>query len=335
MKMTKARFVWQVIKENVWFLVVYFLLVVMIGSTLYFHNIPSEYYVDTLLFTFPIVVLTLCVRGIRLWHKHQALQVILSQSQIHHVTTLTVSTLLEQDYHQLFAKSQAQLRKLEESYEVKEKALLDYSVLWSHQIKTPLASLDLLTQMFPTQEKRQLKEEIFKIQQYLDMMLQFLRLQSIQQDFRFEEVNYQQLITPLIKKYAHFFIYKDLEVDLVNLDQKGLSDKKWLVFLIEQILSNAIKYTKAGRITIYSPENRPQEIRIKDTGQGILPEELPRVFERGYTGLNGRENEGSSGLGLYLCQEIADQLGITLKITSVIGEGTEVCVTLPTSMISE
>lgn len=326
------RFLWQVIKENSWFLAMYLLIVGLLGSTLYFHEIPLSIYLDTLLFTGPVVLLILLWRGLRLWRKHQHLQSAIQQKQLYELSILQKATLLEQDYHQLLAKIQEQLKQTEENYEQKEKDLLDYSVLWSHQIKTPLASIDLLIQMMESKEKQALKEEAFKIQQYLDMMLQYLRLQSIQQDFRFETVEYQPIVKNLIKKYARFFIYKDLEIELVNLEQTVTTDKKWFSFLLEQIVFNAIKYTHTGSICIYSPEDDPQQIRVKDTGQGILPEDLPRVFERGYTGFNGHNHEGSSGLGLYMCREIADQLGITLDITSTINQGTEVCLTLPASL---
>jgi signal transduction histidine kinase len=320
-------FIFRVLKENSWFIVTYFVIVFLFGSTFFLYNVDAQVYLDALFFTFPVLIFVLIYRGILLWRKHQLLLKAIQQEWYHVLDeNLYSGGMIEEGYQELLKKLNQQMETLKSQHEIQEKELRDYYALWSHQIKTPVATLNLLTQSVDSSVKKEMKEEIFKIQQYLDMMLQYLRLQSIHNDFRFEEISSSPLVKQTIKKYASFFINKNLEVELTNLNGTIITDEKWFQFILEQIIYNAIKYTKSGKIKIYSPENKPQEIRVKDTGQGILSEDLPRVFERGYTGFNGRENEASSGLGLYMCKEIANQIGIQLEITSVIGKGTEVSI---------
>ncbi|WP_239772997.1 sensor histidine kinase [Mammaliicoccus sp. I-M36] len=321
------HFILRALKENSWFIITYMVIVSFIGSTFFLYDINPEIYLDTLLFTIPVVLIVFVYRCILLWRKHQLLLKIIQQDGILNLGQgFHTRGIIENDYKELLTKIEKQIDTLKLSHETQEKELKDYYSLWSHQIKTPLATLNLLAESVDSTIKKEMKEEIFKTQQYLDMMLQYLRLQSIQNDFRFEEVSLDRLVKTTLKKYTRFFISKDLEVELIDIKGKVITDEKWLQFILEQVIFNAIKYTKTGKITIYSPENNQQELRVKDTGQGILPEDLPRVFEKGYTGFNGRENEASSGLGLYMCKEIADQLGINLKITSIIDEGTEVII---------
>lgn len=299
----------------------------LFSSTFFLYNIPSEAYSDAILFTLPIIIGFFILRGVLLWRKHSALQKLLQQDWFHLLEDFPKSDkLIEQDYQLLLQKLGTQIQQQNDQQEIQYNELIDYYGLWTHQIKTPLAALDLMVQTLGQPAKKEMKDEIFKIQQYLDMMLQYLRLQNIQNDFRFAELKIQPLVAQVVKKYASFFIYKDLEVELENLDGIIISDEKWLTFILEQVIFNAIKYTATGKITIYSPVDRPQEIHIKDTGRGILAEDIPRVFERGYTGFNGRENQKASGLGLYMSQEIAKQLGLKLHLTSEINQGTEVVI---------
>lgn len=319
------HFCLRFLKENAWFILTYVILAVLFGSTFYFHNVAFEVYQDALLFTLPLFLGVLCWRGVMAWRRHRQLEQMLLQAWLHVAEDwFAPHSLIEEDYQRLLKKMEGQIRQAAADSERQEQELMEYYGMWSHQIKTPLAALDLLIQVTSQPEKAEMKEEVFKIQQYLDMMLQYLRMQSIQNDFRFEEVSFSELVKPVIKKYASFFIYKDLEVVLENLDQLVITDKKWFGFMLEQVVFNAIKYTKTGSIRIYSPAGQPGKLCIRDTGQGILPEDLPRVFDKGYTGFNGRENQKASGLGLYMCKVIAGQLGAALAVSSEVGAGTVV-----------
>ena len=198
--------------------------------------------------------------------------------------------------------------------------LLDYYTLWVHQIKTPIAASRLLVAEVSDREvKQQLEQEIFKIDSYTNLVLQYLRLESFHDDLVFEQVQVEDLVKEMVRKYALFFIQKGLTVNLHDLDKTIVTDKKWLLVVIEQILSNSLKYTKQGGLEIYM---EGQELCIKDTGIGIKNSDVLRVFERGFSGYNGRLTQQSSGLGLYLSKKISEELGHQIRIESEVGKGT-------------
>ena len=200
--------------------------------------------------------------------------------------------------------------------------LLDYYTLWVHQIKTPIAASQLLVaEVVDRQLKQQLEQEIFKIDSYTNLVLQYLRLESFHDDLVLKQVQIEDLVKEIIRKYALFFIQKGLNVNLYDLDKEIVTDKKWLLVVIEQIISNSLKYTKEGGLEIYM---EGQELCIKDTGIGIKNSDVLRVFERGFSGYNGRLTQQSSGLGLYLSKKISEELGHQIRIESEVGTGTTV-----------
>ena len=200
--------------------------------------------------------------------------------------------------------------------------LLDYYTLWVHQIKTPIAASQLLVaEVADRQLKQQLEQEIFKIDSYTNLVLQYLRLESFHDDLVLKQVQIEDLVKEIIRKYALFFIQKGLNVNLYDLDKEIVTDKKWLLVVIEQIISNSLKYTKEGGLEIYMDG---QELFIKDTGIGIKNSDVLRVFERGFSGYNGRLTQQSSGLGLYLSKKISEELGHQIRIESEVGKGTTV-----------
>ena len=202
--------------------------------------------------------------------------------------------------------------------------LMDYYTLWVHQIKTPIAASQLLVQDVTDRNIRSLLEqEIFKIDAYVHLVLQYLRLENFHDDLQLKQVALEQLVKEVVRKYSLFFIQKGLTINLDDLDVKVISDEKWLLVIIEQILSNSLKYTKGGGIEIYFKDNT---LYLKDSGIGIKDSDILRVFERGFSGYNGRLTQQSSGLGLYLSKKIADQLGHEISISSQVGQGTTVSI---------
>ena len=200
--------------------------------------------------------------------------------------------------------------------------LLDYYTLWVHQIKTPIAASQLLVaEVADRQLKQWLEQEIFKIDSYTNLVLQYLRLESFHDDLVLKQVQIEDLVKEILRKYALFFIQKGLSVNLHDLDKEIVTDKKWLLVVIEQIISNSLKYTKEGGLEIYMDG---QELCIKDTGIGIKNSDVIRVFERGFSGYNGRLTQQSSGLGLYLSKKISEELGHQIRIESEVGTGTTV-----------
>ena len=172
--------------------------------------------------------------------------------------------------------------------------------------------------------KNQLEQELFKIDSYTNLVLQYLRLESFHDDLVVEKENIGDLIKEVVKKYALFFIQQGLSLNLHDLNHTVITDKKWFLVILEQVLSNSLKYTKQGSIEIFFQEDT---LYMKDTGLGIQNSDLLRVFERGFSGYNGRLTHQSSGLGLYLSKKIADKLGHELHLHSVVGEGTTVMIT--------
>lgn len=221
---------------------------------------------------------------------------------------------------QCLAESQDQLKSLQDEQRAQRDELMDYFTLWVHQIKTPIAASRLIIEELPeSSEKQHLNQELFKIEQYTGLVLNYLRLESFHDDLHLQEENIGDLIRQIVRKYASFFIHRQISLNLGELDLTVITDKKWLTVVIEQILSNSVKYTKHGQISIYMQDGW---LVISDTGIGIAKSDLDRVFERGFSGYNGRLTQQSSGLGLYLSKAIADQLGHDLQIQSVVGQGT-------------
>ena len=199
----------------------------------------------------------------------------------------------------------------------------DYYAMWAHQIKVPLSVLDLMNQT-DTIEKYETSNQLLIVNQYLNMMLQFIRLKNLHQDLTFKPIHLQAIVRDVIKAYKLFFIRQNLSVSMVGDDFTVVSDPKWVQFVLEQIIFNAIKYTPQGRIQVMFVNQH--QVVIEDTGIGIAASDLPRLFDKGYTGLNGRLENNSSGLGLFMVKQILSELGHDIKIASVVGSGTTVTI---------
>ena len=203
--------------------------------------------------------------------------------------------------------------------------MTDYYTMWAHQIKTPIFALRLLLQENPTANKEALTE-LFKIEQYVEMVLGYLRTEDMSSDLKLTRCSLDSIIREQIHKYAGIFVLKKLSLTYEEISENVLTDEKWLGFVIGQILSNALKYTRTGGIRISLKEDT---LIIEDTGIGIRKEDLPRIFEKGYTGVNGRENNRATGIGLYLSRKIMKRLGHRIYITSEEGNGTKVFLEFP------
>lgn len=229
-----------------------------------------------------------------------------------------------------FKSSQEQLTELSKENEAlkiqieqqkrSEREFGDIIRVWSHQMKVPLSAIDLMTQT--KVDERELKNQLFSLENYLRILLDYQRITNLSTDFRFTPLSLSTLTKELVKKYSPFFIQKNLSIQIEG-DWEIVSDPKWLSLAIEQLINNAVKYTKTGGILI---QISPGKLVMKDTGIGILAEDIPRLFEHGFTGYNGRIQQKSTGLGLYLVKLILEKLEIEIEISSEIGKGT--CVSL-------
>lgn len=260
------------------------------------------------------------------YRKHKELT--LFQKQIHIALDQLPApkSLLERDYHHLLKQMSCNLRRMEDAARQNEQDLLDYFTLWVHQIKTPIAALRLILQ--DEEDAGEMNEQLFKIEQYVELVLQYVRLENPSTDYRFQQMELDDLIRDAVKKYAPLFIRKRLVLHYEQVHCRVLTDAKWLGFVLEQILSNALKYTKEGSISIYLENSKT--LVVEDTGIGISPEDLPRVGEKNFTGYIGRQDRKATGLGLYLCKKILSKLGHTFAIESELGKGTKVSIGLDT-----
>ncbi len=202
----------------------------------------------------------------------------------------------------------------------------------AHQIKTPISVMRMMLQAEDTKENRELLAQLFRIEQYAEMALGYLRLDSDSSDFIFQEYSLDDIIRQAIHKYAAQFVRKRIRLQYEPVNITVLTDEKWLLFIIEQILSNAVKYTQEGKVTI--TVTKEKVLQIADTGIGIAPEDLPRIFEKGFTGYNGRADRKSTGLGLYLCKMAADRLSHQIDADSEAGKGTVFSIDLSTEKLS-
>ena len=229
-------------------------------------------------------------------------------------------------YHKIIEKLYEELEKLTQENRQKNTDMVDYYSMWVHQIKTPIAAMNFLLDNEEVDQKI-LQQELFKIERYVEMVLTYIRLDSTSSDYVITKINLDEVVKDSVKKYATIFINKKIKLNYVSHETVVVSDKKWLGFAFEQILGNSVKYSSTGgEISIETYENK---LVIEDKGIGIKEEDLPRIFEKGFTGFNGRYEKKSSGLGLYLCKKTLDRLGHHIEISSKVGEGTRVEITFP------
>lgn len=218
------------------------------------------------------------------------------------------------------------LMKQEEKERKHQREYQDYYTLWAHQMKIPIAASRLLVADLSIGEEREaLERELFKIEQYADLVLNYLRLHSFHDDLLVQRESLDYLVRQAIKKFSIFFIQHKIELQLDPLERSIATDKKWFMLFLEQFISNAVKYTPGGKIWIYMEKD---DLVIQDTGIGIKSSDIKRIFSRGFSGYNGRISQQSSGLGLYLAQQIGEKLGLAFTLDSEIGQGTQVRICL-------
>lgn len=239
----------------------------------------------------------------------------------------------EQCYQEIIRQEEEQKRQVIFEYDEKKRDVGDYYTMWTHQIKTPIAALRLLLQGMEEETSGQALEELFKIEQYAEMALHYARLNSLSSDLLLEPCDICRIVKQTVKKYSVLFIGSGLSFSMEEFTCQAVTDEKWLSFVIGQILSNALKYTRKGGIHIYGENAAGQKMDsgavslvIEDTGIGISESDLPRIFERGFTGYNGRLDKKSTGIGLYLSRKILDRLSHTIRVESRLKEGTKVTV---------
>ena len=234
----------------------------------------------------------------------------------------TPADALEADYQALLQGMEARAAELQTREDRRYQDMCDYYTTWAHQIKTPIAAMRLNLKNEDSPLSRRLLSDLMRVERYVEMVMAYLRVESPSTDYLLRRICIDDAVKRAVRPFAGEFIARRLRLDYEETGLSAVSDEKWLVFVLEQILSNALKYTPEGGIHIY--RSAPNTLTIQDTGIGIAPEDLPRVFEKGYTGLNGRSDLKASGIGLYLSKKVLTRLGHAISAESEPGHGTAI-----------
>jgi signal transduction histidine kinase len=310
-------------------LLLYYVIAVAVVTTLqYLTGQDSGITGYTVLLLSFFLLIILLIDG-RRYYKHRKMLENISDCLINCASELVLpepSDPLEGEYLKLLRELANEYEALKKKVSMLQNDSLEYYTLWVHQIKTPIAALSLVLSKMEDSQAGVIKQELFKVERYADMALRYIKLSDISSDLVIETCALSELIRESAKKFSVLFVYQKLSLDIMPTKQTVLSDKRWLGFILEQLISNAVKYTNSGAVKIYIENGR---LIIEDSGIGIRPEDLPRIFDKGYTGYNGRIDSRASGIGLYLAKKAADALGITIKIKSELGKGTKVYLGFP------
>ena len=314
------------LKKNVKVYILFVVFILIFFIMFYLYNLPLEALIYTGSFCFLVGLIASFSDYTNYRESYKKLK-FLEENILNDLEALPKSLDIRIDYyHKIIEKLYEELEKLTQENRQKNTDMVDYYSMWVHQIKTPIAAMNFLLDNEEVDQKN-FQQELFKIERYVEMVLTYIRLDSTSSDYVITKINLDEVVKDSVKKYAIIFINKKIKLNYVSHETIVISDKKWLSFAIEQMLGNSVKYSSAGgEITIETCENK---LVIEDNGIGIKEEDLPRIFEKGFTGFNGRYEKKSSGLGLYLCKKTLDKLGHHIEISSKVGEGTRVEITFP------
>ena len=307
--------IWKFFQEyKIWYSM-YALMSALYFLSFYLYHLPLSYFWVSLLFNLTLLLI------LSIWLFIQFRKKLLVIQNFFFVQDLDdLSLPSELAYQQLIE----QLIAAESEKGLVEKSRMEslqtMVKMWSHQMKVPLSALSLMAQTDQL-DRQEVRQQLLRLENYLDTLLTYLKFSQHKDDFRFEALSARSLVVDMVKKYRVSCLAKELSVE-VSGDWQLKSDKKWLSFAISQILDNAIKYSKrGGHIQVQLDEDG---IQISDTGIGILPEDLPRLFEEGFTGYNGHEHKKATGLGLYMTKQVLDKLDLAIRVHSQVEEGTQV-----------
>ncbi len=324
---SNMKLVWSYCKQHAWYFITLLLFSVVFTIVFFLYQLELEAVLYSVLLCLLLGSVIWAAGLICFVRKHRRLTSLRPDIELAPDSLPEPGNQIEQDYQQLLFlvfDSKAQAISLADR---KAAGQLEYYTAWVHQIKTPIAALRLILQGEDTEQNQELLAELFKVEQYVDMVLAFSRMDSDTTDYVIRSCPLEEIVRQAVRKYAPLFIRKKLNLELRSIKGQVLTDEKWLCFVIEQLLSNAVKYTPSeGRIAIF--QEGEGLLVVEDTGIGIAPEDVPRVCEKGFTGYNGRADKKASGIGLYLSRQILDRLGHNMMIQSEVGSGTRVTLDL-------
>ena len=315
------------LKRNIRLLGMLLLCGALFLAVLGLYRAPLEGALYGLLLCLAVGLCFLIVGFLQYRKKHRALQQAMAQLHEGLPPLPEPQDAPEADYQALLTALDEDRRAVAaRAAEAQDRAETFYTA-WVHQIKTPMAAMGLLLQSGEP-DPALLKGELFSMEKYVDLVLTYQRLGSDTTDLVLKDCDLDTVIRAAVKEYARLFILKKLTLTFTPTGLTVLTDEKWLGFVIGQLLSNALKYTQNGGVSIYA---QGQRLVIEDTGMGIPPAELPRIFEKSFTGENGRTERRTTGLGLYLCRRACALLGHGIAAESEVGKGTRVILDLARS----
>ncbi|MFC5650232.1 sensor histidine kinase [Paenibacillus solisilvae] len=313
---------WRFIKYEKPYLFVYigsFLLVMGI----FFIDPRMSWHWDTFLYASALILLLLCG-----FFVHRYLKNVHASEHMHDDDTEHLS-LLSESYHLTMERMRKEhIRELNE-VQSRQKEHYNFIVSWFHEIKTPIAVMRLMQQT--EVDPKSLEEELSRIEQYVDQALYYARLDSFNQDYEIINCDLAPLVKEVIKTHSKNFISRKIRIALQLESTIVQSDSKWLQFIINQLVTNSLKYTAdQGEISISTKITVEEKLLlIRDNGIGIDSKDLPRIFNRGFTGTNGRQLIKSTGMGLFLAQELSYKLGHYIICVSELGNFTEMVIHFP------
>lgn len=327
-------FLSYIYKIKLWIIIAVVEILFMSG-VLILNDTPSAEVIYGAFLLFFIILAAVIYGYYRYCHRYKYLKMTAKNIELLTEALPVPEDCIEEEYQQLIKSLAYYYNGILNKNSKTFKDMDEYYTMWVHQIKTPIAAMKLLLQEKSAGYDVSYEyTQLFKIEQYAEMALQYMRLGSESTDFVIETVDVHSVVKEAVHKYARMFIQKKIKLDFEDFDVQVISDEKWLEFVVEQILSNAIKYTNKGCVSIYVekkdctlPEDgiiyKEAALIIEDTGIGINSTDLPRICEKGYTGYNGHDDKLSTGIGLYLCNEILKKLSHKIKIESEEGKGTK------------
>ncbi|MEI4328726.1 sensor histidine kinase [Streptococcus suis] len=298
----------------------YFAYLVLSGSFILLfllYKLPTEFLQNALLLSLTLLILLTAGLFWKFRNRMRALE-----DYVHEEALPLLNKPVDLAYLNLIEAEKEATREQLLDYKSREEDLQAMVKMWSHQMKVPLAALSLMSQT-DNLNQQDVNHQLLRLDNYMANLLNYLKLTNHASDFRFEQVEVIEVVVDLVKKYRNQFLQKDISV---TIDGNWLlkTDRKWLSFALSQIIDNALKYNKAGgKVTIELNEG----ISISDTGIGILAEDIPRLFDEGFTGFNGREHQKATGFGLYLTKRVLNQLELAISVESQLEVGTTVSLT--------
>lgn len=308
------KFLLQYLKNRIGIIFVIAVCVIILLVIFFLYHLPIEAVAYALVLCGVLLVSYGVYDYIKQYKKHKILSQLSSLPENILEALSPYNTTDDRDYYRIISLLKDYQRMVKTDSDNRYSDMIDYYTTWVHQIKTPISSMYLTLQNQDNATSRKLRDDLFRIEQYVEMVLAYLRLDSLSTDYLFAKHSLDDIVRQSIRKFAGQFITLGIHLEYSPVNAEVVTDEKWIAFVIEQVLSNALKYTPEGCVTIYLENNTV--LCIGDTGIGISKEDLPRIFEKGYTGYNGRSNKKSSGLGLYLCKRICDNLGHSIYAVS-------------------